>query len=307
MKNGWNSKLAFVLSGGGSRGALQVGALRALIEAGYHPELVTGTSIGAANAAFLAVHGYTLAGIEKLEKIWMSTIDHNLLPSNLWWQTMRILFKHPDGYSVNKIREFAIQSGLTPDLRFCDLDTVYLYPVATDLNASEQIIFGLNPQDSVLDSILASMTLPPWMVPFEKDGRYLMDGGAVSTLPIEAALRQGATEIIALDLFNPREEDDTTSQGIRPFLWKLDRTVENRQIEMELKLAEARGVEVRHISLISDPPVPMWDFRQSIELMEQGYHLTHEAMKTWQPVEQPAWWSPTRIKSMMAGLVNILD
>jgi predicted acylesterase/phospholipase RssA len=68
MKNGWNSKLAFVLSGAVHGAHLQVGALRALIEAGYHPELVTGTSIGAANAAFLAVHGYTLAGIEKLEK-----------------------------------------------------------------------------------------------------------------------------------------------------------------------------------------------------------------------------------------------
>ena len=55
------------------------------------------------------------------------------------------------------------------------------------------------------------MALPPWVVPQEKDGRFLMDGGAVSNLPIEAALQQGATEIIALDLFNPREEDDSTS------------------------------------------------------------------------------------------------
>ena len=50
--------LAFVLSGGGSRGAMQAGALRALVEGGYTPDMVCGTSIGAINGAFLAVHGF---------------------------------------------------------------------------------------------------------------------------------------------------------------------------------------------------------------------------------------------------------
>ena len=44
--------LAFVLSGGGSRGAMQAGALRALVEGGYTPDLVCGTSIGAINGGF---------------------------------------------------------------------------------------------------------------------------------------------------------------------------------------------------------------------------------------------------------------
>ena len=49
--------LAFVLGGGGARGALQVGAFRALFEAGYQPDLLVGTSIGAVNAAGLAIVG----------------------------------------------------------------------------------------------------------------------------------------------------------------------------------------------------------------------------------------------------------
>ncbi len=49
-------KLAFVLSGGGARGALQVGALRALLEAGIKPDMLVGTSIGAANAALFALN-----------------------------------------------------------------------------------------------------------------------------------------------------------------------------------------------------------------------------------------------------------
>lgn len=307
MKFKNNGKLAFVLSGGGSRGALQVGALRALFEAGYQPELVTGTSIGAANAAFLAVHGYNLEGIAKLEAIWESTMHEDLLSTNLWWQTMQILFKHENGHSLNKIRQFAIQSGLKPDLRFSDLDSVYFYPVAADLNSGEPVVFGQNPQERVLDSVIASMTLPPWMLPENKDGRCLIDGGAVSNLPLEAAMQKGASEIIALDLFDPQEEDEETSGGMHPLLWKYSRTVENREVEMEMKLAEARGIPVKHIMLTIDPPVPMWDFRRSVELMDHGYQLTRQAMETWLPVEQAAWWSPTRMRSALAGLVNSLD
>ena len=57
-------KLGLVLSGGGARGALQVGAIRALLEADYHPDLLVGTSIGAVNATYLAVNGINLDTID---------------------------------------------------------------------------------------------------------------------------------------------------------------------------------------------------------------------------------------------------
>jgi NTE family protein len=307
MKNEKKKQLAFVLGGGGSRGALQVGALRALVEAGYQPDLVTGTSIGAANGAFLAVNGYTLDGITKLEEIWQKTVANDLMPANMWWQTMQLFFHKPNGHPVNKIRDFAIENGITPDLRFSDLDSAFLYPVAADLNSGKPVVFGVDPDEFVLDSILASMALPPWMVPVEKDEQYLMDGSAVSNLPIEAALQQGATEIIALDLLDPEEEDDSVTPGIRPFLWKLNRTVEVRQLELEKKLAEANGVEVKHILLTSEPWVPMWDFRKSIELMEHGYSITMKAMETWTVKKKPAWWTRAGVKTSLEGLIKILD
>jgi len=307
MTNEKKKQLAFVLGGGGSRGALQVGALRALVEAGYQPDLVTGTSIGSANGAFLAVHGYTLDGIKKLEEIWQKTVDNELMPANMWWHTMQLFFRKPNGQPVNKIRDFAIENGIAPDLHFNDLNNVYLYPVAADLNSGKPVVFGVDPDEFVLDSILASMALPPWTVPIENDGRYLMDGGAVSNLPIEAALLQGATEIIALDLLDPEEEDDSVTPGIRPFLWKLNRTVEIRQLELETKLAEANGVEVKHILLKSEPWVPIWDFRKSIELMEHGYSITQKAIETWPVKKKPAWWTPTGFKTTLEGLIKILD
>lgn len=298
-------KLAFVLSGGGSRGALQVGALRALLEAGYQPDLVTGTSIGAANGAFLAVHGYSLPGVQKLEQVWRSTIDQELLPTNLWWQTMRMLFGRSSNHTRERIREFAIANGLNPELRFGDIHDVKLYLVATDLNAGSPVIFGQDLNETVLDGVMASMTLPPWMPPQEIEGRYLIDGAAVSNLPIEAALRQGAGEIIALDLYDPNE-GDTSGRGLGPFLWKLDKTVENRQAGLEMELAEARGVRVRRISLIAEQPVPLWDFRRSLELMARGYDLAQQVVETWQLQDHPSWWRRVGSK-MLGGVLDILD
>lgn len=297
-------ELAFVLSGGGSRGALQVGALRALLEAGYKPALVTGTSIGSVNAAFMAVHGFNLESIQELEKAWKATTSEDLLPTNLWWQTMQTLFGRNRGVNPQqRIREFAIQYGIKPELRFKDIQGVRLFIVATDLNSAGPVIFGENPEDSVLDGMLASAALPPWMSPLEKEGRYLLDGGAVSNLPIEAALHQGAEEIIALNLLNPYEIDDS-EHGLRPFLWKLNNAVENRQLFLEMELAEARGVKVRQIQLIMENPVSFWDFRQSVELIELGYQITTRAINDWQMEEQAAGRTSNGLRAILENLFH---
>lgn len=48
--------IAFVLSGGGNRGALEAGALLALFEQGIRPDMLVGSSVGALNAAFIAIN-----------------------------------------------------------------------------------------------------------------------------------------------------------------------------------------------------------------------------------------------------------
>lgn len=296
-------KLAFVLGGGGSRGSLQAGALRALIEAGYSPDLVTGTSIGAANGAFMAVHGFTLDGVQRLEQIWQTTVNKDLLPTDLWRQFMRTLLQRTNtkGFSQDRIREFAVTSGLTPDLRFKDLKDIEFHPVATDLNAGTPVVFGTDPEELVLDCVLASMTLPPWLAPFDMEDRYVIDGGAVSNLPIEAALCSGATEIIALDLHDPNEVD-TAKRGLGDFFLKLDKTVERRQTQLEIELAEARGVAVRRIVLTGEKPVPLWDFTQSAGLIERGYQLTQQAVASWPPPARPSLWRKLNIKTILEDL-----
>ncbi|MCI0519896.1 MAG: patatin-like phospholipase family protein, partial [Chloroflexi bacterium] len=113
--------LAFVLSGGGARGALQVGALQALLAAGVRPDLLVGASIGAVNAAFLAVHGFSAKSLEKLAAVWHETATADLLPANYLWLTARSLFGRPSVNSAHSMRDFFIKHGLSPDLRFEDI------------------------------------------------------------------------------------------------------------------------------------------------------------------------------------------
>lgn len=61
--------IAFVLSGGGSLGATQAGMVEVLIGREVVPDVLVGTSIGAANAAFLAAEP-TLARAQELSQLW---------------------------------------------------------------------------------------------------------------------------------------------------------------------------------------------------------------------------------------------
>ena len=75
-------RTAFVLGGGGSLGAVQVGMLFALIEAGIRPDLVVGTSIGALNGAYLAGHS-DLVGMQRLGTLWSSVRRPDVFPINV--------------------------------------------------------------------------------------------------------------------------------------------------------------------------------------------------------------------------------
>lgn len=273
-------QLAFVLGAGGSRGALQVGALRALAEAGYHPDILVGASVGAVNATYLAVNGTDLTTITRLEEAWLDLQAMELAPSNYLWVSLRVLLNRPTRALSHRLEKFFIEHGLSREVCFRDITGVRLGILATDLNSGSPVLYGQDLEQSVLDGMLASIALPPWISPLEKEGLLLVDGGVISCLPIESALAMGATEIIALDLVDARE-----TLAERPVLGqligKLVNTVEMRQLELEIALAQARGVAVRRLNLLAREPVGLWDFRHTPELIETGYLTTQTAITAW--------------------------
>jgi NTE family protein len=283
-------QLAFVLGGGGSRGAMQVGAIRALLEAGLYPQMLVGTSAGGVNATYLAMKGVNLDSLDGLVNAWQKASTMDLFPSNYLWLTLRALFNRPTNHSTNRIKEFILSEGLTPEFRFADVQGIKLYLVASDLNNGCPMVFGEALDHSVMDGLLATTALPPWITPIEKTGSLLMDGGMVSTLPIETAVTQGATEIIAMDLSDFRDLQ-AESRGFGPFLAKLWFTMESRQRELEMALAAAQGIKVRYIHLLWKETVQLWDFSHTEELIEHGYKQVENEILTWKKEPRPGWFS----------------
>jgi NTE family protein len=276
--------LAFVLGGGGARGALQLGALRALLCADIVPDLLVGTSIGAVNAVGLALWGPDLSALETLEWAYHEIWDYELMDPNVRRVALRAALDGPNREASARVADVLIASGITPDVRF-DEARVRLAVVGANLDTGQPVIYGQDPSQSVMDGVLASIAVPPWFAPIEKDGEIIIDGGFVSNLPIEAAIALGATEIIALDLDDPRP-----APGIHPpidqFLDKLLFTVTQRQKRLELALAEARDVPVRCIELRGPHATPIWDFGNYRELIQTGYEIGCRNIAEWADLDQ---------------------
>jgi len=281
------TKRTLVLSGGGSRGALQAGAFQALFEAGYQPDMVVGTSIGAFNGALLGLHGWNQAGLDAVKQAYQQAAALDVLPYNYVQLTLRALFKRPASEPSRMMREFFISQGITPELQFSDLK-VDLIAVSTDLNACTCVLNGQDPAAGVLEALCTSTALPPWVVPVELENQLLMDGGIVSNLPVEPALAAGARDIVALDVQEHRELP-AQANGFGPFCNKLVNTVQRRQFELEFAVASAARVPVKYIHLYADTPVPLYDFERWEELVERGYELTQRQVSP-EDFQRRSWW-----------------
>jgi NTE family protein len=282
-------KLAFALSGGGSRGALQVGALYALLEAGIRPDLLIGASVGSVNATYLAINGFSEESLDALKTAWKTANMLNLLPANYVWLTVRAMFNRSSSDPSQRLRDFFIDHGVNPELSFADLTHAELAIVSADLNTGKPIVHGEHPHEKILDALLLSTALPPWFMPVRRQERYLMDGGVLSNLPIEPAIKYGATQVVALDLIDAREILGAVD-GLRGFLDRLIYSIERRQVDLELELAEARGVPLLYLGLTGEKPVPIWDFKHTDELIEQGYDVARRIIES-QQISNPIFTS----------------
>ena len=162
--------VAFVLAGGASLGAIQVGMLRSLYEHGIAPDVIVGTSAGALNGAFIASRPQTVATADALGRIWhelrrgqvfplnpvigllgfVGTRDHLVPDSGLH----RLISKHVDRREL----------GALP---------IPLHVVAVDVVSGEELRLSDGP---VLDAVLASAAVPGVLPPVGWRGRALMDG-----------------------------------------------------------------------------------------------------------------------------------
>ncbi|HWQ03807.1 MAG TPA: patatin-like phospholipase family protein [Longilinea sp.] len=271
---------AIVLGGGGSRGALQIGALRALLEANIVPDLLVGTSIGAANATGLALWGVNLDGLSALERIWDQVADGDMLDPRIPKLIFRMMIGQPNDQTRKKVENYFVSLGISGEIKFHMTPYARLALISADMESGQTVIYGQNEGDLVLEGLLASISVPPWFMPFQKDGRMIIDGGLVSPLPIEPALQMGATEIFALDLNDPTlipKENLTLPQ----YFQKVHFAAGRRHVQLETQIAKMNGVSVRCIDFQGLAKTTMWDFSDYRRLRQAGYEKAKMMIAQW--------------------------
>jgi NTE family protein len=272
---------AFVFGGGGSHGALQVGALRAFMEAGISPDLLVGTSIGAVNAAGIAIWGYDLQGLKKLEQSWERVSEAQVLDGRISELILRAYLGRPSDRARKKAIEFFTSLGLSREMKFGMIEGVRLGIVSADIESGQPIIYRQDPEECILESLLMSVAVPPWFPPFSREGRILMDGGALSNVPIEPALRMGATEIFAFDL-NDCMRGKASDLSFTQYLSKYFQAISQRTEELEATCAELRGVPVHRLTFTGLATTSIHDFSERQVLIEAGYTRAKQQLEEWQ-------------------------
>ncbi len=112
-----NPKFGLVLTGGGAKGAYQVGALKYLAELAIVPQIIAGTSIGALNGAVLASHAPFSEAVNRLSRMWEQLGNAPILRPNTG--TVLQTFSYAAQTFVPTLREwvldFLVQEGLIKD------------------------------------------------------------------------------------------------------------------------------------------------------------------------------------------------
>ncbi|MFI7585831.1 patatin-like phospholipase family protein [Spongisporangium articulatum] len=181
---------AFVFGGGGLLGATEVGMVRALMEAGYRPDLVLGTSIGAINGAVVAAEP-TPAAVEALTETWQNLGDSEIFASP--WKRLRVAAStRTHLHSIEPLRRLMLDA-LGP-LNIEELVTPFQCCAASIERAAETW-FSTGP---LADAVAASCAVPGLFPPVAINGEHYLDGGLVNSIPLSRAVSLGATRIFVL-------------------------------------------------------------------------------------------------------------
>lgn len=266
---------AWVLRGGASLGAAQVGMARALLEAGHHPDLLYGTSVGALNAAWLASDP-TLEGLDELTELWQATKKRAVFPLSPW--SLLAGLTGLQDHTVSS-RPFARWLRSACPLRRLEDGTLPLAVTATDIESGEEVLLERGP---AVPALLASSAMPGVFPPVRIGDRWLADGGISCDTPIGPAVLAGATRVWVL----PCVPAVPGAPGVRLGRPRsaLDAVLSSTSIMLARQSADAvaKWAHLCELFLVPAPLVPgasAFHFEHSQELIDAGYL----AASTWLP------------------------
>ena len=224
-----SKEYSIVLDGGGARGAYQIGAWKALKEAGIRINAVAGTSVGALNGAMICMDDLELA-----EKIWREIsyskvmdvddewMDNLFQKENSLGDILKELWKmlSEGGLDISPLKEMIHNVADEEKIRNSGIEFCIMTFSVTDLKPLDLSIEDI-PEGMLEDFLLASAYL--FLFKSEKlHGKTYMDGGIVDNVPRASLINRGYRNLIEIRINGPGREpyvkmpDDMTVYQIEP-------------------------------------------------------------------------------------------
>lgn len=175
--------IALALSSGGARGLAHIGAIEVLEEQGYHITSIAGCSMGA------LIGGVYATGKLNEFREWMKSMDRKKMLELTDFSLSLNHFVKGDRI-IEAIMEFVPDTGIE------DLPIPYC-AVATDWAAGREVVFRTG---SLFEAIRASISLPTFYKPIQRDGMILIDGGVVNPFPLNRVVRNKGDILMGVDV-----------------------------------------------------------------------------------------------------------
>jgi NTE family protein len=181
IENIFNTKVGLALGSGGAKGIAHIGVLKALQDAHVQVDYVAGTSVGAMVASMYAFNISIDVIAEIAQRLTLTQIT-------------TFKFNKTGFFTADPLKEILIEH--LGEVNIEDA-AIPLSIVATDINTGEEVIFTEGP---LADAVCASASIPGVYIPMQLNGRTLVDGGIVQSVPVQAVKAMGAGVIIASQL-----------------------------------------------------------------------------------------------------------
>jgi NTE family protein len=250
---------AFVLGGGGRWGAVEVGMIKALDEAGIEPDLILGTSIGAFNGAVIADYPGR-EGVERLTGFWEEVTGADLFQTGFFDRAIRVATLKPAIHDTAELRAL-VEHAIHPDTRIEDLQVPFQCVAASIENFAEHWF----DQGLLVDAVLASSAIPALFPPVVIDGESFYDGGLVDSVPLGRAVALGADVVYVLQVGRIESPLRPPERLYEAALISFEIARRHRFVTTMRNLPE--GVEV-HL-LPTGSPVA-WDDRRQLKWTDTG-------------------------------------
>ncbi len=275
-------KVALALGGGGVRGTAHIGVIRALAE--FLPiDIIAGTSMGAIIGAMYALN----PDIDAVEKRLLSLLEHQQLrdierliaahayeEKKLIIEALLSFFKRMYLLNLRAIKRWVF-SGKELAFIFdhCGLDTDFsniklpFSCMTVDLRTGEEVILD---SGNMREAVSASVALPGVFPPVRRGRRLLIDGGIVSSVPVEAARAMGADFVIGIGVEAAIDYDKKLGNGL-DIIFQADAIRASKLAEMRLQTADCViRPDVGHVS---------WaNFSRAEECIREGEKAAREVI-----------------------------